>query len=89
MSTPDGMGDGTGDGPGNVPAPNNGGEFDPEGFGRYYRPRAVRPVNAVPMGNGYYIQQQGAQVPMQRVQQVPVRPVQQIANQGLQTFYLD
>ena len=79
--------------PSAVPQPD---DFDPEeGFGsdaRYYQPRAIRPVNAVPMGNGYYIQQQGAQVPVRRGQRLPVRRVQQTSGQrdeGLKTFYLD
>jgi hypothetical protein len=59
---------------------------------RYYRqPRTIRPVNAVPMGNGYYIQQQSAQIPMHPVQgrRVPMRNVKQMSGDDLPVFHLD
>lgn len=75
--------------------PGSGGEpnFEPptNSTGFYRRPRVIRPVNAVPMGGGYYIQQQSGQVPMQRVQrQVPMRPVrQQVHADDLPVMHFD
>lgn len=78
---------GTDNGAGSAPNADDD-DFDPS-FGagaNYYQPRTVRPVNAVPMRNGYYIQpmsgQQPGRVPMRRVQQAG-------GGSKLPTFYLD
>ncbi len=80
---------------GDVPIPD--GFEDPDAMfdnpdARYYRqPRTIRPVNAVPMGNGYYIQQQSGQIPMHPVRgrQVPMRRVKQMSGDDLPVFHLD
>lgn len=70
--------------PGDTDDPGFESEFG-AGGASYYQPRAVRPVNAIPMRNGgYYIQPTSAQ---QR--QIPMRRVQQSSAQGLPVFHLD
>ena len=68
---------------------------DPGGFGdddfgaggaSYYQPRAVRPVNAVPMRNGGYNIQQ---MSVRQQRGIPMRRVQQATGQNLPVFHLD